>query len=49
MAYSFDGLVNIGINLEDARALRRISMTLHRWYELECGDGNDHGFRHADS
>lgn len=27
----------------DAEALRRISMTLHRWHELECGDGNAHG------
>lgn len=25
----------------DAYALRRISVTLHRWHELECGDGND--------
>jgi hypothetical protein len=25
---------------EDAAALRRIEMTLHRWSELECGDGN---------
>ena len=24
-------------------ALRRIAMTLHRWHELECGNGNDHG------
>ena len=24
----------------DAESLRRISMTLHRWYELECGDSN---------
>jgi hypothetical protein len=23
--------------------LRRISMTLHRWHEMECGDGNDYG------
>lgn len=28
---------------EDAVALRRISMTLHRWHELECGDGNSYG------
>ncbi len=28
---------------DDATALRRISMTLHRWHELECGDGNQHG------
>lgn len=32
-----------GITWEDACSLRRISMTLHRWHELECGDGNDHG------
>ena len=32
-----------GIALDDAVALRRISMTLHRWFELEWGDGNNHG------
>lgn len=26
-----------GISMDDAYALRRISMTLQRWYELECG------------
>ena len=31
-----------GLSLDDALALRRIAMTLHRWYELECGDGNDY-------
>ena len=36
-------LIKAGIYPEDAHALRRISMTLHRWHELECGDGNDHG------
>jgi len=35
-------LERAGISFNDALALRRISMTLHRWYELECGDGNDH-------
>lgn len=30
----------IGISEDDAISLRRISMTLHRWHELECGDGN---------
>jgi hypothetical protein len=30
-------------SVEDREALRRISMTLHRWFELECGNGNDHG------
>lgn len=36
-------LTGAGITLPDASALRRISMTLHRWHELECGDGNDYG------
>lgn len=35
-------LTNSGIAYADAVALRRISMTLHRWHELECGDGNDY-------
>lgn len=29
-----------GLGSADALALRRISMTLHRWHELECGNGN---------
>lgn len=33
-------LVNLGILREDAEALRRISMTLRRWFERECGDGH---------
>src|SRR3990167_1021414 len=36
-------LVKAGISMPDSDALRRISMTLHRWHELERGDGNDHG------
>jgi len=35
-----DTLRSLGFTPEEAEALRRISMTLHRWYELECGDGN---------
>ena len=35
-------LQQIGISYADATELRRISMTLHRWHELECGDGNDY-------
>ena len=31
-----------GISLDDALALRRISMTLQRWHELECGDDTGH-------
>lgn len=29
------------IPLADARTLRRAALTLHRWAELECGDGDD--------
>ncbi len=36
-------LVNAGISVDDAYALRRISMTLQRWFELECGNGNNYG------
>lgn len=33
-------LTRLGIQYEDALSLRRISMTLHRWHELECGTDN---------
>ena len=36
-------LLALGLSWDDARTLRRVSMTLHRWHELECGDGNNHG------
>ena len=39
-------LKSTGISEADAIALRRISMTLQRWYELECGDG--YGFIQRD-
>ncbi len=32
-------LMALGISYEDAVELRRIAMVLHRWHELECGDG----------
>jgi hypothetical protein len=38
-----DALRAAGFSYEDACALRGISMTLHRWHELECGDGNSYG------
>jgi hypothetical protein len=31
----------LNISSDDAWTLRRCSMTLHRWSELECGDGNN--------
>lgn len=33
-------LTKLGIETNDAYALRRIAMTLSRWYELECGTGD---------
>lgn len=36
-------LDRLGIEYEDACTLRRIAMTLHRWFELECGGGNEWG------
>ena len=36
-----NNLMSLGFSQYEAEKLRRISMTLHRWFELECG--NDHG------
>lgn len=33
-------LERIGISYPDAVNLRKISMTLHRWHEMECGVNN---------
>ena len=33
-------LTRAGIDYADALSLRRIAMTLHRWFELECGYNN---------
>ena len=35
--YMLNTLCGAGITHDDALALRRIAMTLHRWHELECG------------
>lgn len=39
----FDRLRALGFSLEECESLRRIEMTLHRWAELECGNGNNYG------
>ena len=31
-------LLNLGFTTDEAASLRRISLTLRRWYERECGD-----------
>ena len=36
-------LTQAGISLDDAYALRRIAMTLHRWHELECNGDIERG------
>lgn len=38
-----NALTQAGITYEDAWQLRRISMTLQKWFEAECGNSNDHG------
>ena len=30
----------VSLGFDDANTLRRAQLTLHRWAELECGDGN---------
>ena len=40
-AHQQDALCKLGFSPGQADALRRISMTLHRWHERECG--LDHG------
>ncbi len=37
----FRRLSELGFTYEEAAQLRRIEMTLHRWAEQECGDGNN--------
>ena len=36
-------LMSLGFSYAETETLRRISMTLHRWFELECGDSNTYG------
>src|SRR3990167_7083245 len=42
MANLLNRLADLGFSYSEAKALRRIEMTLQRWSEQECGDGNDH-------
>ncbi len=32
----------VALTFDQAHTLRRAELTLHRWAELECGDGNDY-------
>lgn len=37
----FARMSDLGFSYSEAQSLRRIEMTLQRWSEKECGDGND--------
>lgn len=41
--HMFNALESLGFTSDETEALRRISMTLHRWHEFECGNGNEYG------
>ena len=45
-ARMFRNLETAGVSYNDAHALRRISMTLRRWHELECGVEGGYVARH---
>lgn len=40
--YQADTLERLGFTRDEAESMRRISMTLRRWFELECGESNDY-------
>lgn len=41
-AHQRQTLLNLGFTDTEAETLRRISGTLHRWHELECGTNDGH-------
>ena len=43
LTHQADALRQLGFTQHEAEQLRRISMTLQRWFELECGNSNDYG------
>ena len=42
ISYAVQTRAGVFISLHQANTLRRAQLTLHRWAELECGDGNDY-------
>ena len=38
---TYSALISLGFTFDECEKMRRISLTLRRWCELECGDGND--------
>jgi hypothetical protein len=43
IARMYSTLRGLGFMRAECESLRRASMTLRRWFERECGDGNDYG------
>lgn len=35
------GAHGLSVSFDDANTFRRAQLTLHRWAEMECGDGNE--------
>jgi hypothetical protein len=35
---TYNALMRLGFTFDECERMRRISMTLHRWHELVCGD-----------
>jgi len=42
IARFYQNASNLGLSMDEADALRRIEMTLHRWAEMECGNEAGH-------
>lgn len=40
LTWRHHAITSLGVSDDDFWSLRRISMQLHRWHELECGVGN---------
>lgn len=40
-AHMYRALQSLGFTYDECEQLRRISMTLRRWHELECGDSDE--------
>ena len=38
---TYSALISLGFTFDECERMRRISLTLRRWFELECGNGND--------
>ena len=38
---TYTQLINLGFSFDECEKMRRISLTLRRWFELECGNGNE--------